>query len=1069
MRIVLSTQLSRTRSVSLLTSFLCFSLCLCNKSFAGNGFFFQKPAKDSVPQKTIAKLKISVRDRNDGGALDSVYVSVGNKKGYTDRNGYIEFDSVKAIYPVSFSKSGYYSDWRTAKPSILLHLSKKEGKSPISTINNGMYERPGEHFSGSATVVSGSELRKISSLSFADALQFYDPSVIVTRDNNYGDNPNITPGIKLKGANHFPASATIEAKPGTINTGVQVNASSNDFIADQIGNPNQPAFFVNGVQVALRSALDIDINRIQKITILKDAAATAVYGVRGGQGVILIETLRPQEGKLRVSYSGQVQVAEADLSSYQIMSAKEKLAFEMDNGFYANAPELYQSRLNQVNKSGQTDWLKLPLRQAIGSKHLLALDGGSENMSYGLDFSYNDVQGAMKGAFRKTTSFGGYMSSRIKNVEFNNHLTYYNINATQSPYGSFDQYTWQNGYWNPYDTVTGKMTKLLEEVNYLGTKKPFYNPAYNGTLSTKDATDYSRIANTTNIDWNMGHGFKINGLLAYSRQAEQINQFLPPGHTEYADYSPANFFKRGNYFQNNSVFTSTEAALRLHYNKKIGLNQIYVSAGGSAIQTGSEAAGISISGFTSDKLTDIAFGSGYDTKRPTTNKVVTRLASGFGNLTYSYDNRYQAEVSGNADASSQFGNNQQVAPHWSAGASWNLHQERFFRTNKVVDLFRLRASIGTTGDYSFLSYLGRTSFNYYTDKQYILAGSTTGTRGIGLGAFLTGFANDSLSAPQTFQQNIGIDAQLLQSRLSIRVDAYRQKTSELILPITSPAYTGFQGFSYYDNLGAIENKGVAFTVNYALIRNTPKSIYWNISVNGLHNENRIAATSNFIDQFNEANNDMEIDQTKPQDRFVVGQSLSGIWAVRSLGIDANTGEELYVKADGSQTSDWNAADKVLIADMTPKWQGTFGTSVIIKNISAGIYFNYQMGAEGYNQTLADKVENASMLYNTDERAAGGRWKQPRDQAAFKPVSLDGLVTSPTYVTSRFVQDNDFVNCSAVSMSYALPQGFAAKIHAQSLRIGLMGNNIFQWQAMKAERGIYYPFQRQYTFSINTTF
>jgi hypothetical protein len=567
----------------------------------------------------------------------------------------------------------------------------------------------------------------------------------------------------------------------------------------------------------------------------------------------------------------------------------------------------------------------------------------------------------------------------------------------------------------------------------------------------------------------MGRGFNLNGLVAYSHQSEQTNQFLPPGHTAFANYAPADFFKRGFYNQNNSVFSSMEAALHLNYNKQVGLHQFYASAGGSAIQTESESTGVTVAGFTSDKMSDLAFGSAYSTLRPATGKVVTRLASGYGDINYSYDSRYQAEISGNLDASAQSGNPQQVAPHWSAAASWNLHREKFFHNNKLVNQLRLRASIGSGGESSFLSYLGHTSFNYYTDRQYIQGGSTPNNRGIGLGAFLTGFANDSLRAPQTYKQNIGLDAVLLNNRLSIRVDAYHQKTTDLILPVASPAYTGFQNFSYFDNLGAIDNKGLEIALNYNIICNTHKSIYWNVSVNVLHNEDRIMATSAFLDKVNTANDATTVDQTRPQPHFVVGQSLTGIWVARSLRVDPRNGKEVFLKPDGNETFNWNEASKIVAGDMTPKWQGSFGTSVVLKKFSAGIYFNYQLNVQGYNQTLVDRVENANMLYNTDVRAAESRWKQAWDIVQFKPVSLNGLATAPTYATSRFVQDNAFVNCSTVSMGYTLPQHLAAKIGAQGLKIGLMGNNLFGWHAMQAERGIYYPFQKQYSFSVNANF
>src|SRR4030095_7157906 len=418
---------------------------------------------------------------------------------------------------------------------------------------------------------------------------------------------------------------------------------------------------------------------------------------------------------------------------------------------------------------------------------------------------------------------------------------------------------------------------------------------------------------------------------------------------------------------------------------------------------------------------------------------------------------------------SQFGENNRVAPHWSAGASWNLHQERFFHENKILSQLRVRASVGTAGSQYFQSYLGKTNYNYYTDRQYIQGGSNAGTRGIGLGAFLTGFANKDLKAPKTTKQNIGMDAVLLQNRLSVRVDAYSNRTIDLVLPVVSPSSTGFTNFTYYDNLGAIENKGIELDLNYTIIKNVKKGVTWNIRLNGIHNEDHIVATSDYLDQVNKANDAMTVDQTRPQPRYVDGQSLTGIWAVNSLGIDPATGKEKFVKADGTETFTWDAADKVFAGNLSPDWLGSFGTSVSVKNISAGIYFNYQYGAKSYNQTLADRLENADLTYNVDRRSADNRWTQPGDNALYKPLSLNGLVTSPTYSTTRFVENNDFINCSAISVGYALPQSITGKIKAKNAKLGFVANNVFSSESMKAEKGIYYPFHHMYSFSITTSF
>jgi len=1047
-----------------------FVLCFASKSFAQ-----QLPPTDKVTNnrpstKAIDTIHIKVIDIEDGTPIENANVIVGFKSAVSNSNGQIIFEKVTIGASIVVTKAGYYTFSRKVKGNMMVRMIRLDKNTGVATINNGIYERPTEHFSGAATVISGDALRKISPLSIIDALGYFDPAFIATKDNLNGDNPNNHSAYRIRGRYDFPASATIASPNNTVQQGVQINPSSADYVADNVGNPDQPIVLLDGAQVSLQTIIDMDINLVDKVTLLKDAAATAVYGVRGGNGMLLIQTKLPQKGSPRISYSGQVQIATADLSSYNLMDANQKLQFEQSAGLYASNPTLYQSRYYQANhNSVNTNWLKIPLQTAVSNKHTLNLETGDDDTRYGLTFSYNDATGVMKGSGRKTANFGAFISSHFKNFFFSNHLTYQKADGTNSPYGSFSDFEKQNPYWNPYDTVTGQITKIMEQYSVPGKTVNTYNPAVNGILSTANKTAYYHLANYTTINLIVGRGFDIIGIFAIGKQSDQNDFFLPPGHTLYADYAPVDFIKRGLYNQSQSSFVNMEGRLSVNYNKKIGMHQFYGTAGAAAVNTKSEAEGISLVGFTSDRLADITFGNAYSNTRPTAGQINSRLASSFANFTYSYDNRYQVEVSGNADMSSQFGKNYQYAPHWAGAVSWNLHQEHFFHANKILDQLKIRASIGNVGTLSYQSYLGNTAYNYYTDRQYISGGSNLGTRGIGLGAYMTGLANDEQQAPQIQKMNAGIDAVLFNNKVSVRADAFYQQSKNLVLPIVSPTSTGLFNYSYYDNLGAIESRGVEFAVNAVLLQNKKKGITWNVMLNGIHTQDKIKTTSGYLDAINNANDAMTVDQTRPQPRYVAGQSLTGIWAVKSLGIDPATGKEKFLKADGSTTFLWNAADKIFAGDMNPDLQGSFGTSLMVKQFSATLYFTYQFGAYQYNQTLADKIENADVNYNVDARAAANRWKQAGDVALYKAISVNGMISDPTYATTRFVEKNNFINCSAVSLGYALPVVVAHKIRAQQVNFRLIGENLFSTGKNNAERGIYYPFQRRYSLSINTTF
>ena len=1043
-------------------------LCLGNYTFAGENNFFQVIKRDSVPSNILPKVKIYVKDLSSDTGLSKALIILGRRRVYTDQNGYAELDSVKNYQMLNVSRFGFLSQDKKAAPEVTIRLIKQEREVPLEDFTNGLYQRPLENSAAAYTVIDGAELKRVNAISFINVLKYFAPSFIVEENNNNGSDPNTPPSVKIRGTNNFPPAATIAAHAGIANSNVQLNPSTGDFVAAGINNPNQPVIVLNGVQVALQSVLDLDINRIERIVVLKDAVATAAYGARGGNGVLLIQTQRPKAGQMNVTYSGQMQIATPDLSSYHLAGAAEKLQFDEAAGLYANNSTLKQNRQQQVDNGVNTNWLAVPTRTAIGQRHALSLEGGDLDIAYGVDAAYNDMEGVMTGSSRKNTNLGGYLNVHVKNVFLTNYLSVTRSAAANSPYGNFADYARQNAFWNPNDAVTGGFRKVMDISTVPDTVR-YFNPAWNGGLSTTNKNDYTRLSDVFSAIWNIGYGFKLNGRMSFSRQADEANIFLPPSHTAFGNYPPDSFFRRGIYNQTSSEFLSIDGNVNLDYTKKIERHQFFASTGIMTQQTNSQSAGVQLAGFTNDKLADLAFGNAYLNARPATGKIRNRLASGYGNLTYSYDNRYQLEGTLNADQSSQFAQNNPTAMHWSAGASWNLHQEHFFQPNKILSTLRIYGGVGTTGSLFYQSYLGKTSFNYNTDRQYVTGATGLSTRDIGVGAYLTAFGNVNLKAPETQTQNIGMDVTLFQRRVSLTVNAYRNTTTNLVLPVTSPAYTGFLNYSYYDNGAGIENKGLEFDLNAQLLRNSRKKILWAVRVNGIHNEDRITSVTDYLQTVNSINDAVTTDQTRPQPHYVAGGSLTGIWAVQSLGIDPATGQEKFLTADGAETFNWNAADKILAGNYAPKWQGSFGTSVTVKNWSADLYCFYQLGASYYNQTLADKVENANLKYNVDNRALNNRWSQPGDEAVYKGVSVNGQVTNPTYATTRFVEKNNYISNAVASLRYSLPGSIASKLKAQGASIGLGANNLFRTGDMNGERGIYYPFNRTYTFSLTTSF
>jgi TonB-linked SusC/RagA family outer membrane protein len=948
--------------------------------------------------------------------------------------------------------------------NISINLKPRAIQLEGHSVTTGMFRRPKESFTGAATVITGSQLRSVSMLNAFQAMKVFDPSIRIPDNMQFGSDPNRLPNINLRGTNNFPEQ--VVTKSGA--------TSGADFMAKYATNPNQPLFILDGFETSLQKLYDLDINRIASFTILKDAAATSLYGSRAANGVIVVDTKQPVPGKLQVSYSGVMQLTAPDLTVYHLLDAADKLEVERLAGLYSqySGPDgradgdafyrqLYSSRKAAIERGVNTYWLAQPVRTGVGQNHSLYLEGGDQFIRYGLSLGYNNQAGVMKNSDRKNYSVDMNLSYRFKGFLFKNVLSVNYNKATNSNYGDFSEYSRLNQYWTPYDSA-GKIKPILESyIDPISSQQYVYtNPLYNATLHTINNSEYTNIVNQSMIEWNMGRGFRLSGRLGITKQTDESNLFLPATHTSFL--TETDFTKKGSYTRGNNKFLSYDASVNLDYTKQTGKHIFFNTTSISTAQTASDATSIYVLGFPTDRLDQLQFGNGYPPNtRPDGGSNVTRRISGFTNFNYSYDNRYSADIGVSADGSSQFGINKRFAPFWSAGLGWNLTKEKFFSgTRKFIDLLRIRATVGTTGSNSFPPYMGITTYSYYTDQSY--HGQ--------VGATLMGYGNTNLQWQQTLKKNLGADLNMLQNRLVLRFDLYRENTNSLILDVNTPPSAGVT--SYKENVGELENKGFEFNATYFILKQDTKGVYWSLFVNGLHNNTYIKHISNSLKKLNEANDKNDAgQQTSPQLRFEEGQSPNAIWAVRSKGIDPSTGRELYVKKDGTLTYDWNARDKVVVGDVIPALQGNFGTNVTLKGITLGAYFNYQYNGQMYNQTLADRVENANLNYQVDERVLLGRWKQPGDKTFFKGLISEAgyTVTNATNATSRFVQTNNFVNLQSISLSYVIPQKYTRKWKMQNTRIGLIANDIARWSSITIERGLDYPFARNFTMNISTSF
>src|SRR5690606_17852790 len=366
-------------------------------------------------------------------------------------------------------------------------------------------------FTGTAISKSGEELRQVNPQNVLQAIQVFDPSSKLLENNLAGSNPNATPNITIRGTSSLPTGNNEILRRDNITT-----------------NTNMPVFILDGYEVSVTKVLDLDMTRIESVTLLKDAAATAVYGSRAANGVQVITTRAPKEGQLRLSYSHETNINIPDLTDYNLLNAKDKLEYERLAGLYSNENQniaqieldrLYYNKLKNVVGGVNTDWISQPVRAAIGQKHGIYLEGGAPTFRYGVDLRYQTRPGVMKGSSRNQYSGGVNLSYHLKNkLRFQNELTITSVNGTESPYGDFSNYARMN----PYYRITDDNGNILQQ---LGTWDRFYsnggsttenvlNPIYNATLSNFDKSKYSEILNNFAIDFEILQGLRLRGQLS---------------------------------------------------------------------------------------------------------------------------------------------------------------------------------------------------------------------------------------------------------------------------------------------------------------------------------------------------------------------------------------------------------------------------------------------------------------------------------------------------------------------------------------------------------------------------
>ena len=1045
-------KISGTRMMSL-PILLALSVPVGATSYAGitieteQATLIESNVASMTPAETIV-LRGRVIDTN-GDALPGVTVQMtGTSTGVvTDANGKFSISLPKGQpSTVVFSYIGMKNETYACngKKDANIVIRMQEDASQINeVVVTGIVTKRKETFTGSSSSFSGEELKSVSVQNPIAALKALDPAFNVMDDNLFGSDPNRMPNIEIRGKSSV--------------LGMRDELSE---------DPNQPLFILDGFESSLEAIYNLDINRIASMTLLKDAASTAIYGSKAANGVVVVETIKPKAGKLRISYNGSLDISIPDLNGYNLMDAKEKLAFEKMAGKYINTnypanmmvelDNLYQQRMADVASGVDTYWLSEPLRTGINHRHQLYLEGGADGFLFGIGLNYNNVDGVMKKSNREVYGANLDLTYRVGKLQFSNKATVQKTN-TKNPTVSFSDYAAANPYFKKYDE-NGEINKYLANNMYEGT---IGNPMYNDNLNSRDEGDQLMLSDYFIAEYTPLKDLKLRGKFGITYYDRNTEQFTSPDDTRFENY---NILKRGLYNHGNTKTTNYEGDFTAIYATVLNdVHRFNVALGGNIAESRSTINGYSAQGFPSGDFTYPSFSNGYpEGGRPTYSESVSRSASAYLSAGYSFLDRYLLDASYRMSGSSIFGANKRTISTWSLGLGWNIHNENFIKDNlPFINYMKIRGSVGNPGNQNYDSALSLTTFSYsYLAYNYF-----------GLSSVLGNLGNDNLEWQTTKDYNVGIDLTLFNNRLNITADYYHKSTDPLLIAIGLPASSGLAEkynsslgaytTSYNTNLGKQISKGFTATVQYYLLRNLKERLTWSVRGTVRMESNELNGIGNTLETLN------KYGQSRSTQRFFDGADPDDIWAVRSAGIDPATGREIFIKKDGTYTYDFSYADEVIVGNARPDAEGTFGTNFGYHGITFGAIFRYRIGADSFNTSVFNKVENLSMSslnYNQDKRALYDRWQKPGDYAQFKNIAA----SESTPMSSRFVQTENILSLESLQVGYEFEPQLARNLGVSGLRLSAYMNDIFRISNIKQERGTSYPFARSFSFALSVT-
>lgn len=920
----------------------------------------------------------------------------------------------------------------TASGSPLTVRLQPQENSLSEVVVTGYTTVQRKKFAGAISSVPPSEVRRQPFGSFDQALQGQASGISVVANSGQ---PGAAAQVRIRGV-------------GSINGG------------------NEPLYILDGIEIKASDFASLNQGDFERVEILKDAAATAQYGSRGSNGVIVITTRRGRAGALQLNYDTQIGFSELPKDRLEVMNSRQKIDYEIQRGNPYGWTDAQADSLRNVN----FNWKDALFRTARTHQHMLSASGGSQNSRVFASLSFMDQQGIVKetglkrytarinsdntlGNFRIGINLQGGFSRLNRTSEANTFLS--------SPLNAI---RWANPYERDIDPTTGDYQETGGTgTGSLASGQP--NPAMELFLNNNWTNQLKGIA-TSYVEFQFPF---LEGLSARTNWGIDYTQ--NEGSTFTSPRTSVGIARQGilnRTFDRTFRYTGTTS---LNFKRSFGEHDLDAGIFYEVVKSQFRNLGFTGYGLTNGFTNEAGITPGSATNPnyiPVVggNGTANGLLSYFSIINYGYGDRYYVTLVGRRDGSSRFGVNRRFANFGSVGFTWVPTEEGFMEGQEFFDDLRLRASIGTTGNQTSppagdfpIPTFGRVSY--------------AGVTGWGAGQGVGQPGNLDYTWEQQRTINLGLDFSILNRRLNGTVEFYDRLTGGkdrggLFYDVPrDPSGNGYTQFP--SNFGQVRNRGVELTLRGDVVRT--RDFNWNLQGNITYNRNRIV--------------DLPQDSIATSGTTFLAENhpINALFLVEYAGVDPATGNALYFTRDKTATPVFSVNDRVYVGTPDAPWFGGFSTSVGYKGLELSAQLNFFLDRKVYNNEL-NNVVNPTYYFDNMATEMLREWRQPGDITNIPRPSASAVATTGAPVnpyqanTTRFVEDASFWRLRNVTLSYTLPGSIVGKAKLRTARVFIQGQN--WWTATKYRSfdpeiagtslvGAQYPALVQTTFGLSLGF